>query len=209
MKGLCAITVCFAVLAPLASSQADMVRPDALEPGSQDVRTVPWDGRAADQGLGAAFRPGADSGSAASLWPAAFPPPPIAPLPALPADASPDAKPQVELPGGPSSFALLLSGLGTLGLWGCGRLAQGHHLAHIPTWLHTGGPDSVRLATLLDPTSSPPLVAAFLTPSSTDEQNPMQFSRPRPSGCWASQFKSPLNPARAPPTPSRAHTSCT
>jgi len=56
-----------------------------------------------------------------------------------------------ELPAGPDGVALLLCGLGTLGGWQLTRSARKIQVGPVPAWFHTGAPDQVGHAVLLDP----------------------------------------------------------
>jgi hypothetical protein len=198
MTGRCAIAAAISVLALSASALADIAQPGTREVLWQDVPQVRWNACAADEGIPAGFRQGAEDRIAAALRPAARLPVPVSfePMSAPEAEGSRIA----ELPPGPSSLALLLSGLGTLGVWSCGRLVRGYYPGSSPEWLHTGDPEWISLANLLDPDSGPPVIAACLVqPSGQLGLGRVEFSRRETPGSWASQFRCPLEPARAPP----------
>ena len=53
-------------------------------------------------------------------------------------------------PGPPSSVALFLSGLGSLGMWQVGRSAKRLHFGHLPHWFHDGAPSRIGHTVLFD-----------------------------------------------------------
>lgn len=72
------------------------------------------------------------------------------PLAALPSDVAPAAASLRELPPAPSSMALVLSALATLGAYQGVRSVKRLHLNFTPDWYHTGGPTQIGHATPFD-----------------------------------------------------------
>jgi len=73
----------------------------------------------------------------------------VRPGAALPVAAAPDADGFQELPPAPSSLALVLSALASLGAYQGARSLKRLHLSFTPDWYHTGGPLQVGHATPL------------------------------------------------------------
>ena len=72
------------------------------------------------------------------------------PLVALPSESRPGDASLRELPPAPSSMALVLSALATLGAYQGVRSVKRLHLNFAPDWYHTGGPTQVGHATPFD-----------------------------------------------------------
>lgn len=73
----------------------------------------------------------------------------VRPGAALPVAAAPDADAFQDLPPAPSSMALVLSALASLGAYQGVRSLKRLHLSFTPDWYHTGGPLQVGHATPL------------------------------------------------------------
>jgi len=72
------------------------------------------------------------------------------PTVALPSDVAPADASLRELPPAPSSMALVLSALATLGAYQGVRSVKRLHLNFTPDWYHTGGPTQIGHATPFD-----------------------------------------------------------
>ncbi len=172
------ILVCALLLFAGAHVRADLVAPQPP--------TVPPPAQRADRTSPAAFDELGVLGFGDGL-----------PARALSAEGQPAPQAQV-LPGAPSSLALFLSAMGSLGLWQLGRSARRMHLSHAPAWFHTGGPAQIGHSTPIDPDLTPGLPACcFDQPA---ERPRVDFTRHiERDALFKSQILLSVEPIRGPP----------
>lgn len=107
------------------------------------------------------------------------------------------------LPAPPSSLAVALSSLLTLGGWRLVRQARHVHLVCLPEWYHAGGPGQVGHATLLDLSKSlNVLPICWYQPDTAGvgSQPMVHYSRPERCARWVSSYFIPTSAPRAPPS---------
>ena len=102
-----------------------------------------------------------------------------------------------QLPPLPSSAALFLAGMASLGALKAGRSVRRIHLAPLPDWYHAGGPAMVGHACPFDLDSASPALCLFAVP--VDRPGVLSRLRPPPARRPAPQFASILRASRPPP----------
>lgn len=106
------------------------------------------------------------------------------------------------LPASPSSLAVALSSLLTLGSWRLIRQARQVHLVCLPEWYHEGGPGQVGYATPLELGKSLNLLPiCWYQPAGmgVSPRPTAYYSRPERCSAWDSLYFIPTSAPRSPP----------